>query len=385
MIFVSKPSVSTYLAKSIFELQIPVVLTEDVKIPLKPSLKILSLEEIKRNPRMAYSSNMLTSSENALNALYNTIPHDERVMKSALFKDKARFRRAIANDFPDFKFKEVSIKSIDSVDASQLFYPLILKPSTGVSSIGVIRVDTSKEWKEAISFLKKELNSYSSNYTKSVVETENVIMEQYIDGVELAIDGYFARDGEPVVLNILQHVFADHQDTSDRIYFTRRSIVRKYLNRIQLFLEKFSNTFDLKNYPFHLEVRCAPDGRIVPIELNPLRFAGLGTTEVAEFAYGINVYKHYFGATKPDWEKVLSNEDDSYFAFFCADVPTSHFKKEGLSILDRKFAGVFSELLEYRILDETETSTFAVLFFRTDSESEIQSLLRMDMLQFMSL
>ena len=45
----------------------------------------------------------------------------------------------------------------------------------------------------------------------------------------------------------------------------------------------------LRNIPMHVEVRV--DGDIIcPIEFNPMRFAGLSSTDVAYYAYGIRLY-----------------------------------------------------------------------------------------------
>lgn len=384
MIFVARPSVSPYLTKTLFELQVPTVLTEEINLPLRPSLRTVPLAEIKRNPRLAYRSLLLTSSENALSTLYATIPNDERVLKSRIFKDKAEFRRAIAQEFPDFLFQEHTLEGLQHVDPRSLRYPLILKPTAGICSIGVVRVDSSAEWHKAVEFLRNDLSQYGAKYTDSVVHSTKVIIEDYVEGVELAVDGYFNADARPVVLNILQHAFANEHDTSDRVYFTRRSMIRRHLPRVQHFLERFSEVFDLKRFPFHLEVRSTPDGRIVPIELNPLRFAGIGTTEIAEYSYGINVYRHFFQETAPDWAAILANEDDSIFSFFCADIPSHIYGTPNLIIKDRELTREFSELLEYRILNESESSTFAVAFFRTENESEVQSLMSLDLTKFMS-
>lgn len=384
MIFVARPSVSPYLTKTLFELQVPTVLTEEMNLPLRPSLRTIPLAEIKRNPRLAYRSLLLTSSENALGMLYSTIPNDERVLKSRIFKDKAEFRRAIAQEFPDFQFQEHTVEGLHAVDPRSLRYPLILKPTAGICSIGVVRVDSSAQWPKAVEFLQGDLAKFAGKYTHDVVESAKVIIEDYVEGVELAVDGYFDADARPVVLNILQHAFANEHDTSDRVYYTRRSMVRRHLPRIQHFLERFSEVFDLKRFPFHLEVRSTPDGRIVPIELNPLRFAGIGTTEIAEYSYGINVYRHFFQETAPDWSAILANEDDSIFSFFCADIPSDIYGAGDLVIRDRELTREFSELLEYRILDERESSTFAVAFFRTENESEVQSLMGLDLARFMT-
>jgi hypothetical protein len=216
------------------------------------------------------------------------------------------------------------------------------------------------------------------------VGADKIILEEWIDGVELAIDGYFNSSAEPVILNILEHPFAGPEDTSDRCYFTSRHLIRSHYPSLISFLKRFGDVFDLKRFPFHLEVRRTTDGRILPIELNPLRFAGLGTTELAEYAYGINVYKAFFREEKPDWERILQSTDPSIYSFMCADVPTELFRRPGLQIRDREFFKVFEEVLDYRILSETETSTYAVVFYRSQDLSENERLIRMDLAPYFS-
>jgi predicted ATP-grasp superfamily ATP-dependent carboligase len=382
MIIISRPSVSPYLCRTLFELGTPVILSEEQTVPMKPALKLLAPDALLKNPRAAYQSLVLTSSENALSFLYQAIPHDDRILKAKIFKDKTHFRRALAQRFPDFFFREFSFAELDKVDPATLKFPLVLKPSVGISSIGVRRVGSEKEWGEAVEFLKSELLTYSKNYSDNVVEDGHIIAEQWIEGTELAIDGYYTSNAEPVILNILEHLFLNNLDTSDRMYYTRRSLVRKFYEPLQRFLREFGDAFDLKRFPFHLEVRYTPDGKFVPIELNPLRFSGLGTTEIAEYAYGINVYKKFFEEKEPDWKTILSSPDDSVYAFMCADLSTEVFERKNAQINDRAFLKCFTEVLEYRMLSETETSTFAVIFFREEDLSRAEYFLKMDFDQF---
>ncbi len=376
----ARPTISTYLARTLTELGVTTVVGDDGVVPMRPALRIRSLREFAADPKAAYGSLLLTSSENALAYLYDVIPYDDRVMKARLFKDKAAFRRAIAKRFPAFFFREVRPEELDSIDAAGLPYPVVLKPSIGISSIGVVRVGSAGEWAQAVAFLREELESYQRNYSRHVVEKSGqVLLESYIEGRELAIDGYFNAQAEPVVLNIMEHLFSRPSDTSDRLYVTRRSLMERYLPQVTAFLREFGEVFDLKRFPFNLEVRVNEAGELIPIELNPLRFSGLGTTEIAQYAYGINVYEAFFTESKPDWKALLAREDDSIYAFLCVEVPTALYRDPALRIADREVFKQFSEVLEYRILDERETSTFAVIFMRTENEAECRRLLDLDL------
>jgi hypothetical protein len=259
----------------------------------------------------------------------------------------------------------------------------VIKPAAGISSIGVKRVERASEWSDAVAFLRHDLATYAGNYAGAVVDGSKVLVEEWIPGIELAVDCYFDSRAEPVILNVMEHMFRDAADTSDLVYYTRRSLVRRHYHAIREFLVRLGDLFDLKRFPMHLELRLTPHGQLLPIEVNPLRFAGLGTTELAEYAYAINVYKHFFRETSPDWDAILADKDDSVYSFLCTDVPTALFGQPGLVIRDRDLARQFGEVLEYRILDETETSTFAVIFLRSDDLEENRRILSLDLGRFM--
>jgi hypothetical protein len=180
-------------------------------------------------------------------------------------------------------------------------------------------------------------------------------------------------------------MFKDAEDTSDLVYYTRRSLVRRHYAAIFDFLVRLGDLFDLKRFPMHLELRLTPQGQLVPIEVNPLRFAGLGTTEIAEYAYAINVYKHFLRETRPDWDAILADPDDSVYSFLCVDIPTEMFRDPTLRIRDRALYKAFGEVLEYRMLDEQESSTFAVIFLRADDLDESRRILAMDLDQYLYL
>jgi hypothetical protein len=382
MMILARPSVSPYLTRALMEMRVPVVVADDAPVPMRPALDVISPSDLRSAPRRAYQSLVLTSSENALSYLYDVIPHDDRVLKARIFKDKGAFRRATRDLVPGFYFEVHTLDELAKLDPKTIPFPVVVKPAVGISSIGVVRVASADEWLAAVAFLANDLEEYKANYRSAVVEGERMLVESWIEGQELAIDGFFDAQANPVILNILEHLFAHPGDTSDRIYYTRKSLVARFYEPIMEFLQRFGDAFDLKRFPFHLEVRFTPDGRIVPIELNPLRFSGLGTTEIAEYAYGVNVYEHFFRQTSPDWPTLLKRSDDSVYSFACVDIPTDLFRNPQLVIRDRELLRELSEVLDYRMLSETETSTFAVIFFRSPELDEAKRFLTLDLNPF---
>lgn len=70
-------------------------------------------------------------------------------------------------------------------------------------------------------------------------------------------------------------------------------------------------------------MRIDRDGQIFPIEVNPLRFAGIGTNELGVYAYGINACEYFFKQQKPDWGNIVNQMNDSIYSFCCAEIDAS--------------------------------------------------------------
>ena len=73
MMILARPSISPYLAKSLFELGEPAILAEEVQVPMRPALELEPQQAILDAPKRAYQSLILTSSENALAFLNEAI------------------------------------------------------------------------------------------------------------------------------------------------------------------------------------------------------------------------------------------------------------------------------------------------------------------------
>ena len=90
---------------------------------------------------------------------------------------------------------------------------------------------------------------------------------------------------------MLRHDFTSPEDTSDRLYVTSASIVRDTSTMFASWLDRVNALIGARNFPVHVEVRVS-DGHVSPIEFNPLRFAGLGGTDVSWYGYGSVSYTH---------------------------------------------------------------------------------------------
>ena len=97
---------------------------------------------------------------------------------------------------------------------------------------------------------------------------------------------------------MLRHDFTSPEDTSDRMYVTSASIVRDTSTMFASWLDRVNALIGARNFPVHVEVRVS-DGHVSPIEFNPLRFAGLGGTDVSWYGYGTAPTRRSSKTTSP--------------------------------------------------------------------------------------
>ncbi|SFJ82505.1 ATP-grasp domain-containing protein [Halobacillus dabanensis] len=330
------------------------------------------------------NSKMLTTSEDCLDLLEKNDSNHPNVRASKLVKNKAEFRKISSSLNEDFFYRLFSIEELLKVNKESIPYPVVIKPNKGYGSVGVYIVKEENDWVQAVQDLYCDILLAKNIYSDTVVDSDQIIIEEWIEGDEYALDCYFDNRGIPVILNILKRRFANDKDTSDRIYYTSSEIIKEVQGQALEYLQKLNEEITLKNYPFHIEVRRTRKG-IVPIEMNPLRFAGVGTTDVSYHAFNINASESYFLDAKPEWEPIINRPDQSLYGFFCAEIPNNISINLVESINHTSLEKEFSEVLEYREIESTTDRTFAVIFFKARNIEEIDRLLQLDLSSYINL
>lgn len=384
MIILDKPYVSTLLSSTLQQLGTPVLKIGDVQIPEEEKLDLLEetlfFEQLEKS-----SAPLLFNSENGLAMLMNYLPESKFAEWTSLFKNKAEFRRRMTKIYPSFYFREVSIQDLYEIPLESIPFPIIIKPVIGYSSVGVYRIDCIEDWHHTVEKLKVDINDSASAYPNDVIDSQTVILEELIQGDEYAIDAYFTKEGKPVILNLFKRMFANDKDMSDRIYYTSKSVLRETLAPISDFLERLGNIEALASFPLHFEVRITKEGQVVPIEVNPFRFAGIGTTELGVHAYGVNVYDYYFNLLKPNWEEKIEAMDNAIYSFLCSEFDPSISLELIRAVDHESFKQQFNEILDYRYMDYKEYPIFSVVFFKHHTFDENKRLLTLELSNFISL
>jgi hypothetical protein len=386
MILVDQPYVSELLRQTIVDHKLPVVLTpaaRELDFAQAPGAvsEQTAITTLVNNP----STRVLTNSENAIGWVAQNLGFTSLPGSIDLFKNKLKFRQLLAPLFPDFRFREVAPEETLQLDPQQIGHPFVLKPAVGFFSLGVHMVTQPEDWPRVQEKLAIQLATPSELYPREVLDTSSFILEEIITGTEYAIDAYFDGEGHPIITNIFEHLFSSATDVSDRVYLTGEETIRNNLDRFTAFLAEVGKLAGLKNFPVHVELRVDAAGRMVPIEINPLRFGGWCTTaDLTALAFGFNPYVAFLKDLRPDWEAIFSTRKGKAYSIVVLDNSTGLAGNSIQSFAIEDLARRFKKTLSIRPVDHTQHPLFGFLFTETPAEDrgELDWVLHADLREF---
>lgn len=388
MIILEEPYVSKFLLETIQRLNIPVLQNEAIeKMKITAPLHFLSPEKFISQYQKNPNTPLYSSSENALDWVVQNLKVNRLPQKIQYFKDKFHFRELVKNLYPNFKYFKTPFSQLKSFDLSKLSFPVIIKPNIGFFSVGVYKVNSAKEWNSVNDLLINEMNNIKGIFPSTVVDSAEFIIEDCIEGDEYAVDVYFDDHSQPVILNIMKHIFASPEDTSDRLYITSKEIIESTYDIFNDVLSAIGNLAQIPQFPMHIEFRKDDQNQVGIIEANSLRFAGLCVTDLAYFAYGSNNYELFFNNLKPDWKSLLQGKEGKIYAMIVGTIPKSLKLEEIESVDYEAFCKRLSNVLECREMDVHKIPLFTITFaaFDESTKNEMEWALKSDFQEFFKL
>ena len=382
MIILEKPYVSAPLVDYLEEKQIPVLHNDMAEMLKQQGHQLNLLNDRQFVERYLQTKKLYAVSENALVWLYAQLPESELVKKVKILKDKAEFRRICQQIYPDFYYQEVEMKALRSLNPDELPLPLVLKPSVGFLSVGVYIVRTKEEWFNALDDIDKNFAKQCAVFPETVVRSENFVLEQFIEGEEYAVDAYYDAEGKPNIINIFHHIFKDETDVSDRLYCMSKQIFEANYPAFNQFCIDLNAVLGLRNFPMHVEFRVDKhSGKAIPIEVNPLRFAGMCLNDLTRHTCGLLPVKAFFEGTHPDYATLWNGIEEDVFSFVVLDKPYETTKALDFEAIKKHFHGV----LETRDIMNPAMSIWGFLFTKTAPEhkEELKEILFSDLQEFM--
>ena len=381
MIILEKPYVSAPLVEYLEKSQIAVLKNEMAELLTKQGHRLNLLNDVEFVEQYKQTGKLYAVSENALVWLYPHLAGSELVEKVKIVKDKAEFRKICAKIFPDFYYKEVEMNDLRSLNPDELPLPLVIKPAVGFLSVGVYIVRSKAEWNAALDDIDKNFAKQCEVFPETVVKSGKFVLEDFIQGEEYAVDAFYDKDGKPNIINIFHHIFKSETDVSDRLYCMSKEIFESNYGKFNQFLIDLNGVLQLRNFPMHVEFRVDKNtGKAIPIEVNPLRFAGMCLNDLTRHTCGLLPVQAFFEGIHPDYATMWNGIEDDVFSFVVLDKPYETTKAIDFEKIKNHFHGV----VETRDIMNPAMSIWGFLFVKTDKahRSELQEILNSDLTEF---
>lgn len=377
MFIIEKPYASEFLIDSIVQNDWPVLSNDVIKeAEIEQGAFDLLPSEIAKNYYLAQEYPLIYSnSEAATNWVLENLPESNLSDYIRFCKDKTLFRETLKELYPDFYFASFDQEELKKANTADIKFPVVLKPAVGFFDMGVHSVNSAGEWKDAVSAIERELKQAATMYSDSVINSSKFIAEQKIEGEEFAIDVYYDRDGEPIILNIYQHPFLTGKNGGSRVYLMSTGIMITYMAKFGILLRDLGKLKNFRNFPMHIELRVNQEGEIFPIEINPMRFASWCVSDVAKYVWGINVYDCYYRQKKPDWNKILSLAGRNVFYSISAELTPDIDRNSVHGFEYERYLENFSNVLEVRRINPHNNPLAAIVFGSTPHKDEILKIL----------
>ena len=388
------PYVSDVCEATLSRLETPVLLAApDVPVRDASALRLLDREAFFAAVATAERPRLYANSENPLAIVRAGLEFarddgggdaaKRLARRIGLAKDKAAMREMLRPLYPGFWFRRVALRGLDDLDVGSLRFPLVLKPAVGFFSVGVATVPSAADWPAAVAAVRRQFDQWRGVYPRSVLDEGAMLLEQFVEGEEYAVDVYWDGAGRPVIVNLMAHLFRDAEDTTDRVYWTGAEVLRAKLAPLGHTLGEIGGQLGFSDFPAHVELRVVPGDRAVPIEINPLRFAGFGTTDLAWFAFGSNSHDAFLRESVPDWDALLRGREGRVYSLVLCSLPASIDRSRIVEVRWDELAASFEGLVALRPIDYRQYPILAFAFLENDGLDEPRRHLDTDFTQFL--
>jgi CTP:molybdopterin cytidylyltransferase MocA len=308
------------------------------------------------------------TSEYSLDALMPKLDPKRREAVKIL-KDKFRFREVLANIYPDYTFRKIGIKEIAGLTVE---HRCVIKPVRGIFGTAVRIVGPETDFRNLAGMLEEELSRNAKVYPDTVLSGGEFILEGFIEGEEYAVDMFYDVHGRPVIVNIMHHPIPRNEAYLHMMYNASAKAFAGILQPARSFFETLGKLLDLRNFMLHAELRLS-NNRIIPVEINPMRFGGMGLCNLVWISHGINPFICYLDDFEPEWDKIWQGREEKVFSFFIAyngqhvDVGHSIPRPD---LLKQRFSKVLREVP----FDHRRQLAFGV-YFSEETEDSVNKLI----------
>jgi biotin carboxylase len=215
-----------------------------------------------------------------------SLPHNS-VESACTTRSKYQMRKVLAAaGIPSPRFELVSINADPAKITKHAKFPCVLKPLSLSASRGVIRANDPKEFAKAFRRIVSILDS-SDVKTRKDARTQQILVEDFIPGIEVALEGILIR-GRLKVLTIFDKPDPlDGPFFEETLYITPSRLPVDVQNDIISCTARTADVLGLREGPVHAELRVNDDGAWI-IEIAARSIGGL-CARTLRFGMGISL------------------------------------------------------------------------------------------------
>ena len=334
-------------------------------LPVTAQMEIISNDDLlQTNLRFSKNDKVCIASEAAIETIVSRM--DDLARKNAIevLKNKYAFRKMLADLYPNYQYQLVKMQEVKDLKITQ---KSIIKPVKGVFGTAVRIIDRDTDLTKLVSELKIELSRNENVFSNGVLSKEDFIIEQYIEGEEYAVDMFYNATGEACITNIYHHPIPHNKAYLHMIYYSSKEVFDDIYVKAKHFFTELNQILSVTNIPLHSEFKLC-NNKLIPIEINILRFGGMGLGNLVFHSLGINPYACFLNNTEPDWQKIWQEDTNDIFAFFIAyngaSINISNYRPNRERLKQQ-----FTQILLEHSFDYQKQLTFGIYYLKETQEN----------------
>lgn len=341
-------------------------------LPDTQGMEILSSNELQQNEYHFGSFQKLCITSEASIELLKSRMDDARKNAIEVLKDKNKFREMLSGIYPTFNYTLIKASEISTLMITERS---VIKPVKGCFGTAVRIIEPETNMEVLSRELEDELNKNGNVLSENVLSKEEFIVEQFIEGEEYAVDAYYDSKGEPRIINIYHHPMPKNKAYLHMIYYSSKTVYEEIIDKAKLFFEEIGRILKVKNFPMHSEFKYHK-GELLPVEINTMRWGGMGLGNMIYHSLGVNPYAHFINDTEPDWQTIWKNYPTEVFSYFIA----YNGEKAPIALQSpnrEKLREKFTQILLEQPFDHQKQLAFGIYCLK-ETEQNIQELLKIE-------
>ena len=343
-------------------------------------VKVISEEDFRESDFVLKTGDKIYApTESALEIILERSEDKTFVNAVNMLKDKHKFRELMSNMYPDFFFAKTTINELEKINLDR-DKKYIVKPTKGFFGTAVKELNRETNIYEIAKEIHSELAENSRYFSESVLSKNELIIEQFVEGEEYAVDMYFNENGKPEILNIYHHPLPDKNEYFHVLYYTNKDIFDKFYDRLKAIFIELNEHLNITNFPIHAEFKLENDA-LVPIEMNPLRYGGFGLADLTYHAFGFNPFSAFFENIKPNWQEIWDKRNEYHFGWVLGYNGTD-IDVETHTPDDEAYLHYLCDTIHYVEIDHKENPVFYIAYVKDNCPVSLQRLLKTEFNDF---